>query len=920
MLPLSRVAQPMEVRDSRRVLLSEQGEVVATLDDVPLAALAEPVAIAQKPPTSLEAFHGGDYSQGEFETEHNAKLLRRRDRLAEFRKLWIGDPLVRSTLDQVTLPVRQATWTVERGEVEAPLPDELEAQRDEGGETDEAKKKRLAIEVRAEIARRVIAANLLGEGPSEWRMDPQGTTAKWEKILGEGLATTWSEVVWWEPEFERRTGKVGGKTVTAWVVKRLLWIDPESVDEIHIDEHGEFLGIVQCVQSQSSAGKPGAFDQETVTDRWIDAKLLITHSFDALGADVSAGSMVRPMYMSALRAQTFRKLRVIHGQRTSAPVPIYAEEEGADPQNLERGIKTVKGLRGGAPDLGWIYQPKGVEYKLMDVGSNATDTTGPIRAEADDIFSVAGEEHRRLGSAGAGGTQALAGQLTQFFKLRLVGMAKSLRDTLQQSLVEWMFRVNWDDGNTPTPILSVADVTPPELEPILNAIDKGAVQTDGDVENATRKALKLKPLDAAAVEKRNSMRGMPSFTGDGAGLRAVWDVFGKMTQDGYLEGDDAAGLLSPITGRATWADPDKMGTSTSGGAAGPGGPEFDEDGRKNRTEDIPPAMKRAQNALKKAAGKSVEGEKPPANGDAPKELAEVGVTRTASEPGNPIGRDTWRPPTPFEARFVRLGDIDDTFNAFATRFHQRGRRLYEDAVESAVKQVSAGPQKQIRLKSKPWLDFMEDAADVMLAFGSDQAEEEIRRQVGAIEDGEDMAELADFDKPLEAAKDKSKATERLTLAAVTGRVTSELEVLLSTDVTEILENIITGVRRAFAEAMRTGVTETAAKEVATEVMLSSKNTLLDRIGRGIASHAYNGGRREAVAEARETFEATPLDVEVAIRSEVLDGATCSFCRNVDGTVVEIDSPDFEALSPPNGCAGQSFCRGEWLWEVRRKAA
>lgn len=54
-------------------------------------------------------------------------------------------------------------------------------------------------------------------------------------------------------------------------------------------------------------------------------------------------------------------------------------------------------------------------------------------------------------------------------------------------------------------------------------------------------------------------------------------------------------------------------------------------------------------------------------------------------------------------------------------------------------------------------------------------------------------------------------------------------------------------------------------------------------------------------------------VERAIRVEALDQNTCGFCDDVEGIVVEIDSPEFEEYQPPNGCEGADLCRGVYAF-------
>lgn len=79
---------------------------------------------------------------------------------------------------------------------------------------------------------------------------------------------------------------------------------------------------------------------------------------------------------------------------------------------------------------------------------------------------------------------------------------------------------------------------------------------------------------------------------------------------------------------------------------------------------------------------------------------------------------------------------------------------------------------------------------------------------------------------------------------------------------------------------------------------------IDQRARHGATTAYNVGRSAEIKTAADEGVA-----EYAVRSEILDGNTCSACRNLDGLVMKIDDPDFDRLMPPAECLGGDNCRG-----------
>lgn len=55
-----------------------------------------------------------------------------------------------------------------------------------------------------------------------------------------------------------------------------------------------------------------------------------------------------------------------------------------------------------------------------------------------------------------------------------------------------------------------------------------------------------------------------------------------------------------------------------------------------------------------------------------------------------------------------------------------------------------------------------------------------------------------------------------------------------------------------------------------------------------------------------------LEEHEVVRSEVLDENTCASCRELDGTVYTIDSPEYVVHMPPNDCEHGELCRGFYL--------
>lgn len=82
---------------------------------------------------------------------------------------------------------------------------------------------------------------------------------------------------------------------------------------------------------------------------------------------------------------------------------------------------------------------------------------------------------------------------------------------------------------------------------------------------------------------------------------------------------------------------------------------------------------------------------------------------------------------------------------------------------------------------------------------------------------------------------------------------------------------------------------------------------LEDAGRRAATTAYNQGRDAAARAMAAAGEAL-----YALRTEVLDEATCEPCRALDGQLFRIGTPEYTENLPPAKCEGGERCRGFYV--------
>ena len=132
-----------------------------------------------------------------------------------------------------------------------------------------------------------------------------------------------------------------------------------------------------------------------------------------------------------------------------------------------------------------------------------------------------------------------------------------------------------------------------------------------------------------------------------------------------------------------------------------------------------------------------------------------------------------------------------------------------------------------------------------------------------------------------------------------------LEVTASIDVDNLIARLTSETRKLLNDYGQRGL---AGPELATAVadgLEGLSNVPLELAGRGAVSEGFNLGRNMGIQENLDA-------VAVVVRTEVLDENTCRPCRELDGRVVEVNSPDYWFLMPPNECEGRELCRGFYL--------
>lgn len=133
------------------------------------------------------------------------------------------------------------------------------------------------------------------------------------------------------------------------------------------------------------------------------------------------------------------------------------------------------------------------------------------------------------------------------------------------------------------------------------------------------------------------------------------------------------------------------------------------------------------------------------------------------------------------------------------------------------------------------------------------------------------------------------------------------EVVATLDVGSMWDRYLGEFLGEWARLNREGVSGSDMERAMQSFMDSLSDVPIEDMGRRSASVVYNQGRSAAVLSEHARGR-----VDYVVRSEVLDANTCVECANLDGAVVEVNSPDFRALMPPARCLGRERCRGFYV--------
>jgi hypothetical protein len=206
---------------------------------------------------------------------------------------------------------------------------------------------------------------------------------------------------------------------------------PVSIARIHVDHHGDLLGIEQY----PAGGMPASGGLIA-----IPAAKLVFYSLDRIGGLYQGQSMLRSAYKHWITRDEYLRLDLMAFERHGVVVPTVEGSPGATDADLADLAELATQFRGG--DSAGIALPAGTRLRLEGVSGGMRDPEGMIRYHDGQIAKSVLATFLELGQTGVG-ARSLGETQVDFFTLSLQAVADEIAqqatDQLLTRLVEWNF-------------------------------------------------------------------------------------------------------------------------------------------------------------------------------------------------------------------------------------------------------------------------------------------------------------------------------------------------------------------------------------------------------------------------------------------------------------------------------------------------
>lgn len=354
-----------------------------------------------------------------------------------------SDAQVIGTLAALTLPLRQAQWSVDARDASPQVTQEL---------ADD------------------LALPVLGQKRATPRLRSRNRFKFYDHLREALLALAYGHM-----PFEQVYEIVDKKARLRKLAARM----PRTLTKIDVDDQGELSAIVQ-----------GYFERPGPPELSIPADRLVYYCNDREGGAWQGLSILRASYKNWTLKERLLRVANITVERNGMGVPSVDAPQGTTKPQLQELARMAQAYRAG--DSSGLAMPYGAKLRLMGVEGTLPDALPLIRYHDEQITRPMLEMFMQLGSTHTG-SRALGGAFIDFFAIALQAHAEGYAETFTTDMVEDWVDLNYGP-NEPAPALvcqtidAERDIDPAAL---VSLLDAGAIEMDDDLETFLRDRYKL---------------------------------------------------------------------------------------------------------------------------------------------------------------------------------------------------------------------------------------------------------------------------------------------------------------------------------------------------------------------------------------------------------------------------------------------
>jgi len=254
-----------------------------------------------------------------------------------------------------------------------------------------------------------------------------------------------------------------------------------------------------------------------------------------------------------------------------------------------------------------------------------------------------------------------------------------------------------------------------------------------------------------------------------------------------------------------------------------------------------------------------------------------------------------RAPTAFERTVADLAGVGERFDQLQAQYLARLQETGSKAVREVADRVRSGAvtaKNAGGLKLRFIADLRQQLEAVLRKAANMGADE-----VEAVLDRQEELRAADQARPRTAARKPVRLSGPLAVRAI-----ERIAIQAGTDAQSVADRLLAGIMQAIEDGTAQGLSPDDLADLLEGRMPTFMGPQYRNAADMSDTLAFNEGQASEL-------ERRTSDVDFVLRSEILDDATCTTCKRLDGMKLKVGTQRFYANLPPAKCEGGRRCRG-----------